>query len=182
MRRMILLGAVLSSAMVLLVLVAGGNVNPLNLKTGLWQTTMTAIISGAPPMTPDMQAKLAQLSPEQRAKLEAMMKSEYGGTPRTTTWKSCVKKEDLNKWPFDDPRKHCKYTVQSSTGTTMEVSGSCMENDGSKFDFKVHLVAPDSEHAAGTGQIVISQGAQNITGKYSGSSKWLGASCPAELN
>ena len=69
MRRMILLGGVLSSAMVLLVLVAGGNVNPLNLKPGLWQTTMTTIISGAPPMSPDAKAKLAQLPPEQRARL-----------------------------------------------------------------------------------------------------------------
>ena len=182
MRKTILLGAVLSSATVLTALVAGGNVNPLNLKPGLWQTTMTSIINGAPPMTPDMQAKLAQLSPEQRAQLEAMLKSQYGGTPQTRTWKSCVKKEDLNKWPFDDPRNKCKYTVQSSTGSTMDVSGTCTQNEGYKYDFKLHLVASDSEHAAGTGQMVISQGGQTMTGKYSGSSKWIGATCPADMN
>lgn len=181
MRKMILLGAVLSSAMVLLVLVAGGNVNPLNLKTGLWQTTMTSTVSGAPPMTPDMQAKLAQLSPEQRAQLEAVIKSQYGGTPRTMTWKSCVKKEDLNKWPFDDPKNKCKYTVHSSTGSTMDVSGTCTTNEYN-VEFKLHLVVSDPEHASGTGQQTLSQGGQSMTGKYSGSSKWLGATCPAHLD
>lgn len=181
MRKMILLGGVFSSAMVLLVLVAGGNVNPLNLKPGLWQTTMTTIISGAPPMSPDAKAKLAQLPPEQRARLEAMLKSQYGGTPRTTTWKSCVKKEDLNKWPFDDPKNKCKYTVQDSTGSTMDVSGTCTTNEYN-VEFKLHLVVSDPEHASGTGQQTLSQGGQSMTGKYSGSSKWLGASCPANLD
>lgn len=181
MRRMILLGSVLLSATVVLVLVAGGSVNPLNLKPGLWQTTMTSIINGAPPLTPEMKAKLAQLSPEQRARLEAMYKSQYGGTPQTRTWKSCVKKEDLNKWPFDDPKNKCKYTVQGSTSSTMDVSGTCTAN-GYNSEFKLHLVAPDPEHAAGTGQLTLSQGGQSMTGKYSGSSKWLGASCPANLN
>lgn len=180
MRKAILIGAVLLLAMVASV---SGNVNPLNLKPGLWQTTMTYTIKGTPPMPPDMEARLAQMTPEQRAKYEAMLKNQYGGTPKTNTWKSCVKKEDLNKYPFEDPRKKCTYTVLSSTGSKMDVSGTCTPgNDGYEYGFKVQLETADSEHAKGTGQLTISKGSQIMTGDYRGSSQWLGATCPADLN
>ena len=179
MRKVILISVCLLSAMVVSV---SGNVNPLSLKPGLWQTTMTSTINGAPPMTPDMEAKLAQMPPEQRARFEAMLKSRYGGKPQTQTWKSCVKKEDLNKYPFEDPNKKCTYTVQSSTGSKMDVQGTCMAgSEGYKYDFKLHLEMADSEHATGTGQMVISQSSQTMTGNYSGSSKWIGATCPADM-
>lgn len=180
MRRVILIGAVLLLAMVASV---SGNVNPLNLKPGLWQTTMTATIKGAPPMPPDMEARLAQMPPEQRARIEATLKSRYGGTPQTSTWKSCVKKEDLNKWPFEDPNKKCTYTVLGSTGSKMDVRGTCTPNkDGYEYGFNFHLETVDSEHAKGTGQMTISKGGQTTTGDYSGSSHWLGATCPADSN
>lgn len=178
MRKAILIGAALLLAMVASVT---GNINPLNLKPGFWQTTMTSTINGKPPMTPEMEAKLAQMSPEQRAKFEAALKSRNGGTPQTRTWKSCVKKEDLNKYPFDDPNKKCTYTVQSSTGSKMDVRGTCSPGkDGYQYDFKLHLETADSEHAKGTGQMTISSGGQTMTADYSGSSEWLGATCPAE--
>lgn len=175
MRKAVLIGAVLLLAMVGSV---SGNVNPLNLKPGLWQTTMTFTLSGTPP--PEMEARLAQMTPEQRAKYEAMFKSQYGGTPKTRTWKSCVKKEDLNKYPFEDPNKKCTVTVLSSTGSKMDVRGTCVPgNDGYEYGFKVQVEAADPEHAKGTGQMTASRGGQTITGNYSGSSQWLGATCPA---
>ena len=178
MRKVISIGPILLLAIAAAV---SGNVNPLNLKPGLWQTTMNYTINGTPAMPPEMEARLAQMSPEQRAKFEAMLKSQYGGAPQTRTWKSCVKKEDLNKYPFDDPNKKCTYTVLNSTGSKMDVRGTCMPgNDGYKYDFKVQLEAADSEHAKGTGQMTVSRGDQTMNGDYSGSSQWLGATCPTE--
>ncbi|HVB33272.1 MAG TPA: DUF3617 domain-containing protein [Patescibacteria group bacterium] len=152
---------------------------PLNIKPGLWQTTMTSTVKGMPPLPPDEEAKLAQLPPEQRARFEAMLRSQFGGTPQTHTWKSCTKKEDLNKYPFDDPKDKCTYTVLGSTSSTMDVQGTCRPPDGYKYDFTVHLKAAGSEHASGTGQMVISRGSQTMTANYSGSSQWIGANCPA---
>ena len=86
MRKMILFGAVLASATMLL---ADSSVQPLNVKPGLWEVTMNMTIGGS------------------RA-------------PQTRTYRSCLKKEDLNKYPFVDPDKKCTYTVSSSTGSTME--------------------------------------------------------------
>jgi Protein of unknown function (DUF3617) len=179
MRKMILLGAVSLSATVLLM---ASGLQPLNLKPGLWETTMTTTISGLPPIPPDMQARLAQMPPEQRAKLEAMMKSRYGGTPQTRTYRSCVRKEGLDKYPFSDPDKKCTYNVLTSTGSKMDVRGTCMPgSEGAKIDFNYRLEALDPEHAKGTGQAAITSGGQTMNGIYSGTGKWIGASCPAGM-
>ena len=180
MRNTALLAAVLFSAAVLL----ADGVQPLNVKTGLWETTMNMTISGLPPVPADMQSKLDQLPPDQRARVEAMLKSRYGGVPQTSTYKSCIKKEDLNKYPFSDPQRKCTYTVATSTGSKMDVSGTCPPaNDGMKVDFKLHLEALDSEHVKGTGQMVITgSGGNTMNGNYNGSGKWLGATCPADIN
>lgn len=158
------------------------SVQPLNVQTGLWETTMNIAISGLPPVPPDMQSKLDQLPPDQRARIEAMLKSQYGGAPQTNTYKSCVKKEDLNKYPFSDPQRKCTYNVADSTGSKMNVSGTCPPgSDGMKVDFKMQLEAVDSEHVKGTGQIVMTGGGRTTNANYSGMGKWLGATCPADM-
>ena len=45
-----------------------------------------------------------KMTPEQRAKMEAMMKARGMDGPRTTVTKHCVKKEDLDK-PFGNENK-----------------------------------------------------------------------------
>ena len=164
-----------------IVFAGSGNIQPLNVKTGLWQTTMTSTFSGAPPITPDMQARLAQMPPEQRARMEAMIKNQFGGVPQTHTYKSCITKEDLNKYPFSDPKQHCNYEVLNSTGSQMNASGTCTEENGMKTDFKIRFDALDSEDVKGTGQIAISGGGHTMNGNYSGTGKWLSASCPAGM-
>jgi hypothetical protein len=146
---MVLLGAVLASATMLL---ADSNVQPLNVKPGLWEVTMNITING------------------------------MGTPPRTNVYKSCVKKEDLNKYPFTDPEKKCTYTVLNSTGSTMEARGTCAPgSDGAKIDFKLRLDALDSENVKGTGQVTMSGGGGSMNGNYAATAKWLGGTCPANL-
>lgn len=148
MRRMILLGAVLVSATILL---ADSNVQPLNVKPGLWEVTMNMTLSSS------------------RA-------------PQTRIYRSCWKKEDLNKYPFVDPEKKCNYTVTSSTGSTMEASGTCAPgSEGAKIDFKMRVDAVDTENVKGTGQMTISMGGGSMNGNYAVTAKWLGGSCPANV-
>ncbi len=145
MRKMILPGVIFVAAMVL---IAATNVQPLNVKTGLWQVTMTMTIQGM-------------------------------GGPQTHTYKSCVTKEKLNEYPFKDPDNNCRYTVQSSTSSHMDVSGSCLPKEGGKADFKIQLEAVDSEDVKGTGQLTLAGPQGAMHGDYSGKGKWIGASCPA---
>jgi len=147
MRKMVLLGAVLASATILL---ADSSVQPLNVKPGLWEVTMNITING------------------------------MGTPPRTNTYRSCLKKEDLNKYPFSDPDKKCTYTVLSSTGSTMEARGTCAPgSEGAKIDFKLRLDALDSENVKGTGQMTMSMNGGSMNGNYAATAKWIGATCPA---
>jgi Protein of unknown function (DUF3617) len=156
-------------------LLAAGKYQPLNVKTGEWETTVTTSVSGAPPIPPGM---LEKLTPEQRARFAAAMGKRASGKPTTRTSKSCLTKERLEKNPFND-RKECTGTVLTSTASKMEIEEVCTEED-SKIDSKVHFEAIDSEHVKGTVQsTVIGAGSggkpMNISGTIT--SKWIGAVC-----
>jgi hypothetical protein len=144
MRKIILLGAVLLSATVLL----AASLEPLNVNTGLWQVTMTSTINGLP-------------------------------RPNTSAYKTCVKKEDLNKYPFADPKAKCTWTVLSSTGSKMDASGTCMPEGQGKLDFRMRLDALDSQNVNGTGQLTANGPGGTLNGNYSATAKWIGATCPA---
>jgi hypothetical protein len=143
MRKMILFAATLVSATVLY----AAALEPLNVKPGLWQVTMTSTISGLP-------------------------------KPTVNAYKSCVKKEDLDKYPFTDPKDKCVWTVQSSTGSNMEATGTCMPEGMGKVDFSMNLQALDSENVKGTGQLTANGPVGAINGNYSATAKWVGATCP----
>ena len=144
MRSVIFLGGVALSSAILL-----ADTKPLDIKTGLWEVTMTSAVTGM-------------------------------GTPQSRTYKSCLRKEDLNKYPFAEPEHHCNYTVVSSTGATMEAHGTCTEPDA-KIDFEVKLDAVDSEHVKGTGKMNINAAGNAMNGTYTGAGKWIGATCPANM-
>jgi hypothetical protein len=105
------------------------------------------------------------------------------GSPQTRSYKSCLKKEDLNKYPFTDPDKNCTYKVVTSTGSTMEAHGSCAPgSEGAKVDFNLRLNALDTETVKGTGQMNMNFNGRAVNGTYSASAKWVAAACPASMN
>jgi len=146
MRKSILLTAILLSGIAVL----AATLEPLNVKTGLWQVTMTNTINGLP-------------------------------KPTTNTYKSCVKKEDLDKYPFTDPKDKCNWTVQTSTSSKMDATGTCMPEGQGKVDFNIHLEALDSENVKGTGQLTLDGPAGAMSGNYSATAKWASATCPAGM-
>jgi Protein of unknown function (DUF3617) len=146
MHKKVLLAAICFAATAVM---AANGVQPLNVKTGLWQVTMTMTIQGM-------------------------------GAPRTHTYNTCVTKEKLGQYPFSDPDNHCQTKVQSSTGSHMDVSGTCLPSEGGKADFKMQLDALDSENVKGTGQLSLGGPQGAMHGDYSGKGKWISASCPAE--
>jgi hypothetical protein len=147
MRKMTLLGAICLAA---IIVVAADSIQPLNVKTGVWQVTMTTTIQGM-------------------------------GGPHTHTYKSCVTRENLNQYPFADRENNCKYKIQSSTGSHMDVSGTCLPQEGGNADFKIQLDVVDSGNVKGTGQLALSGPQGAMRGDYSGEGKWIGASCPADV-
>jgi hypothetical protein len=146
MRKMILPAALLFWTTVLF----AGGLDPLNIKTGLWEVTMTSKVSSLP-------------------------------TPSTSTYKSCIRKEDLSKYPFTDPDANCNWKVLSSTGSEMEASGACKPEGMGNVTFNLKLNTTDNEHVKGTGQMTINGPAGTLNGVYSGTAKWIAATCPKGL-
>jgi Protein of unknown function (DUF3617) len=153
---------------------SGSSIQPLDVKLGLWETTVTTTMTGLPTI-PD--SALAQMPPDQRAKIEQMIQ-ERNGKPTTT--KSCLTKDKLqNTNPFQKAPPGCTYTVLSSTGSKMEVKMECTRN-GMTMAGNVVVNASDSENVKGT----VHMNATSSTGESgamkmdsSFTSKWVAAAC-----
>jgi hypothetical protein len=99
--------------------------------------------------------------------------------PNTSTYDSCVKKEDLDKYPFTDPDDNCNWKVLTSTGSEMEATGTCKPPGMGNVSFSMKLVATDTQNVKGTGQLTINGQGATMNGTYSGTAKWISATCPA---
>jgi Protein of unknown function (DUF3617) len=144
-------------------LAATGTFQPLKVKTGVWQMTEIVTWTGLPPQ------------------MAAMMQSGH-----TTKYKSCVTAKDLNTNPWaNGSDEKCKWTVLNSTGTEMEVQGtSCEAGKEYGMTTEVHgkIHVQDSENGTGTMEITLTGNGQTMHGKASYTGKWIGATCPADLN
>jgi hypothetical protein len=147
---------------------------PLNVKTGLWESTTSSTTSGQMPIPAEF---LQKLSPEQRAKVQARMNANSNSSPRTSTHTSkvCETKEKLAEQPFSG-QQECKETVVSSTGNRMEMRVSCKFGDvKSSGTMKVDTISPEA--VKGSGQMTSDGGGHAMTINSEFSSKWLGPSC-----
>ena len=145
---------------------------PLNVKTGLWESTITSTTSGQMPIPAEM---LARLSPEQRAKFEARMKQNSTPKSRTYTNRDCETKEKLAEQPFNSA-KECKQTITASTSTKAEVKMVCEFGDvKSSGTMRIDVLSP--ENVKGSGQMSANGGGHSMTVDTSFSAKWLGPSC-----
>jgi len=158
-----------------LTLWAADNITPLNVKEGLWEMTVTHSMSGMPAMPDIPPDVLAKMPPDQRARMEAMMK----GGPSTDVRKECITKEKIEKnSAFSNNRGDCTRTVVNSTGSKLEVKIHCEEKQAST-DGTLVLETVGSDHVKGTMQM---QSATNANGhtmnmNFTFSSKYLGPAC-----
>jgi len=149
-----------------------------NIKTGLWEITETHVMNGMPSMPTIPPEALAEMTPEQRAQVEAQMKSSLGGGQKnSTTRKSCVTREKLEKnSAFGDDRNECTRTVLSSSNTSTEVKIQCKEKDmTSDGTFKFVALSPES--VKGTVRMVMTGQGRTMNMNVDFLSKYLGPAC-----
>jgi hypothetical protein len=175
MRKIMVLGVALACTSVIL---AAGKIK-LNVKTGLWQGTITNTVTGSMGLPPEMAAKL---TPEQRARFEAAQKKQASGTPRTVTHKDCLTPEKLAEDPFTD-RPHgddakCDETIIKSTATDLEVEEHCTYGS-SKGDVHLSFHADSPEHVTGSGTTTTITGGHVMKSVMKMESKWISSKCPA---
>jgi hypothetical protein len=151
----------------------GARLQPLNVKPGLWESTTTYTRAGELPIPA---STLDKLTPEQRARLEERMKANSGQS-NTMTYKSCLKKEDLENPDFTD-KKQCTWTTLESTSTRAKGSATCDYRDiGAKLSGTGEIIAVDQEHIKGTIHMTATGSGHKMVTDGTLRAKWLGSSC-----
>ena len=156
-----------------LTLWAADNITPLNVKEGLWEVTVTHSMSGMPTVPNIPPDVLAKMPPDQRARMEAMLK----GSPTTDVRKDCVTREKLDKHSaFSANRGDCTRTVVTSTSGKLEVKFHCEEKQATT-DGTVLVEALGSDNVKGTMHSVTNTNGHTMNMDFTFSSKYLGPAC-----
>ena len=156
-------------AMLLLAAPALGSAASFNVRPGAWESTTSSVVSGE--LLPA--AALAKMTPEQRARVEAML-GAHAGAPRRITEKTCITRADLDQDRLlkSDAEQHCTTTVVSRTPTRLVLDRRCPQPHASSAH--VAFEAPSPERFTGSVDMTLAEGGKvhlDIQGR------WLGASC-----
>lgn len=147
---------------------------PLNVKTGQWQTAVQ-ISSGGSLALPS--AQLAKLTPEQRERIETAMKQASKPKTTTRTNQDCLTQDELNKGtPFKSDDKKCTQKVLSSSAGKLNVEQDCAE-DAMTTRTIMLLEAISPEVVKGTGTVTATSEGHTFTSNINFASQWLSASC-----
>jgi hypothetical protein len=147
-----------------------------NIKEGLWEQTTTHSMTGMPQQSVTIPPEaLAKMTPDQRAKVEAMM----SGRSSTDVSKVCITKEKLAKNAiFSKDRGNCTRTVVTATGSKLELKIHCQDGDAVS-DGNMVLEAMTTEGTKGTMHLVTKSGSEGNALKmdFTFTSKYLGPAC-----
>jgi hypothetical protein len=156
---------------------AADTTTPLDVKLGLWESTTTSQMSGAPPI-PD--STLKTLTPEQRARMEQMAKAREAMGPQKHTHQSCMTRETLAKATnfAHAENGHCTPTLLRSTPRAQDLRFTCGEA-GMTSTGELHIEAADNEHVSGTSIVNSAGGGNNMNVRVSFTAHWIGADCSA---
>lgn len=153
---------------------AAGYTKP-NIKPGLWEVTVTPKMSGEMPI-PDEQ--LAKMTPEQRAKVEAMIK---GAGSKPHVYKDCMTPEKIAKG-FEMERSAdeaaCKRNIVSSSASELTVHDEC-NHPNRKSISDVHFEFKGGTELNGKLHIVTTASGKTMTVDSTVVGKYVGASCGA---
>ena len=152
---------------------------PLNVKSGMWEETRQTESSGVPPIP---QSVLDTMPPEQRAKMEAMMKARAAGPHLTSkVVRTCMTKEELNRPFMPDDIKECTHRVINSNGSIMEIEAQCMQDGVVKATMSMRFEASSPERVTGIStfkSMSPTQGdGRSMTLTTRINARWLGADC-----
>ena len=161
---------------------AADDIKPFDGKPGLWETTSTTEMSGMPstPAVPQIPPEqLAKMTPQQRAQVEAMIKSRMGaasGAPQSNTSKVCLTSDSFkNALAMNQNRENCTNKLTASSSSSQTIHMECTQGKTNMTgDMTVERL--DAEHAKGN-MVMKASGEAAINIKTSFSTKWLSPDC-----
>ena len=146
----------------------------LDIRTGAWEVTATTQMSGMP-LSDEM---LGQMTPEQRAEIQAAMRAETAKGPQTEVTRECITTEDVER-PFQSASgEDCKQTIVRTTRTTQEARLVCTGEH--KGEGLLRVNAPNPETMTATLDLRAGDGPDAFTIKSQMKGRWLSAQCEDE--
>ncbi|HYH40499.1 MAG TPA: DUF3617 domain-containing protein [Burkholderiales bacterium] len=150
------------------------------LKPGLWEIT-NKMQGGGTSMdksAPDLQQQMANMPPEQRKAIEAMMAKQGmkmgAGGPGSMSVKTCMTKEMVERNEIPAQQGDCKTTKQQRSGNTINMAFACTSPPSSgegQFTIQSPEAYTMKMDVKSTG------GGQPRAMRMDASGKWLGADC-----
>jgi hypothetical protein len=145
-------------------------IHRLDVRPGMWESTMTVQMTGTPPIPAEV---LARMTPEQKAMMEARMKARESQNAKPNVTRHCITREDLDKpLNFGETKGACKRAVVTSSGTKQEIHLEC-EMSGVTSTGTVKIEAVDAEHVKVLSHIT----AGTMIVDANGSGKWVSEAC-----
>ena len=122
------------------------------LKPGLWETQITKQVVDGKDMTAQinsataqMQKMMANMPPDQRAKMEAMMKSNGASLGAGGSVHLCISPEMANRdTPWVDPKGRCQPAKVSRSGSQATFEVNCAANGTTTTGKGVSTISGDS--------------------------------------
>jgi hypothetical protein len=154
---------------------AGPAPTPLNIKPGLWETTVQMESRGTPALPPEV---LSQMPPEVRAQVEARVRSGAGGgaVPRQQeVERTCLTAADRQPFiPVDNDV--CTLRVITSNGSLLETEAQCRAEGGveSRISSRVQVLSPDRVSGTNT---MRTGGGQGMITTTRFEARWISANC-----
>lgn len=154
----------------------GADVVRPNIRPGLWEVSVDPQVSGEMPIPED---QLARMSPEQRARLEAAIKSSLAKGVQHHQYKECMTPEKIARG-FDIDKNgedaSCKRKVISSTPSEVTLHDEC-DKPERKSVTDVHFEVKGGTQMNGTLKVVMTSNGRTMTVNSAVAGKWVGASC-----
>lgn len=163
-------GAAVISGFLLVALQAAAE-TPLAVNAGLWEIVSQRESGGMPQISPEA---LANMPPEQRAKIESALENQ--NKPHVS--KTCLTAEQLQRgFTLGDKKslESCKKTVLKSTAKVLDVRIECAGERTTVGNIHYEAVNPETMNAVI--DLVMSNGEKSMTMKNNMRGKWLGADC-----
>ena len=159
---------------------AADAMQPLDIKPGLWEITLTVRTSGPPPLPPEL---LAGLSPEERARIETKAKERAAAGPRTTVKRSCLDDQERQQpfiLTFGGEDQGCRQTIVNASRNRQEVRVECGRGL-SKGGGTYRIEAIDPENVKVSSDWSATDGSRAMKTSSTATLKWLGEICEVEF-
>ena len=151
----------------------------LNVKTGLWETTMQGQVSGMPPIPAE---DVARMPPQVRARMEAAMQAGMARASKPHVMKYCVTQAEIDKGfgPHQErANQSCTTKVSESSPSGQTVSMVCTGENKETVNGTFRITADSPESVSGTFDMTMAGGGNSMKMHHTMHSRWLGPDCGA---